>query len=116
MRLELAQRFQNVQKRVRRVRVIDEDLKLAFRRNHFETSGNLGRFGEAENGLAQTNPQCVRSGEGADRIRHVKATNQRNAHEVTFSASVELIRGTAKFHPIIRCAKIGLYSRAKSCD
>ncbi len=40
-RRKFAQRFEDIEQRVRRVRVIDEDLELALRRHRFEPPGNL---------------------------------------------------------------------------
>src|SRR5207248_5006226 len=40
-RLELTQGFQDIKKRVIGMRVIDKNLKLPFRGNHFEASRNL---------------------------------------------------------------------------
>ena len=51
---KFAQRFQNVEQRVGRVRVIDEDLELPFRRNGFEPARHLRRFAETQNRFAQT--------------------------------------------------------------
>ena len=43
-RLEFAQSFQYIEQSVGCMRVIDEDLKLPFGRNAFETTGDLRRF------------------------------------------------------------------------
>src|SRR5207249_2683869 len=59
MRLEFSQRFENVPERIRRMRVIHENLKLSLCWNQLQASGHLRRFAEAENGLAQTDPKSV---------------------------------------------------------
>ena len=51
---ELAQSLEDIEERVVAVRIIDENLELAFRRDRLEPPGNLRRSGQAEDGLAQT--------------------------------------------------------------
>src|SRR5437763_14986518 len=116
MGLELAQRFQNIQERVRRMRVINKDLELSFGRNHFESAGHLWRFGETDHRFAQTDAERVGGGKRGQRIGDIESSDQRNAHEITFAAGVELIRGPAKFYPIIRSTKIGVRSHPESYD
>src|SRR5581483_12014111 len=55
MRLQFAQSFNDVQQRVRRVRVIYKNLKLTFGRDQLETPGNLRRFCQAQDRVTQTN-------------------------------------------------------------
>ena len=100
-RLQFAQRFQNIEQRVIRVRVIDEDLELTFRRNSFESTGNLRRFVETQNRFAQIKSETVRRCQRGHGIRDVESSDQRNAHEITLPARIELIGSAAKFHAII---------------
>src|SRR4029077_14967343 len=53
-RSEFTQRFEDVEKGVVGVSVIDKDLELAFRRDGLEPPGNLRGFRQAEHGLSKT--------------------------------------------------------------
>ena len=90
-RLKFAQRLEDIEQRVVGVRVIDKNLKLSFRRHGFESARHLRRSRQAENRLAQINAQRVRRGQRSHRIRDVEPADQRNAHEITLAARVELI-------------------------
>ena len=46
-RRKFAERFDDIEQRVVRVRVVDKNLKLPFRRNSFESSRNLRRSRQA---------------------------------------------------------------------
>ena len=53
VRSALAQGFEDIEQRVVRVRIIDENLELTLCRNGLKSTGNLRRSGQTENSLAQ---------------------------------------------------------------
>src|SRR4029077_3408216 len=101
MRLEFAQSLQNVGERVGSMCVIHEHLKLSFRRNQFQASGDLRRFPKTQDRASQVNSQYLRRGERCDRIYDVEAANQWKTNEVTLTARVKLIRRSGEFGAIV---------------
>ncbi len=75
MRLEFAQSFQNVGKRVGSMCIVDEYLKLSLCGNQFQTSRDLRRFPKAQDRVSQINSQRLRGGERSDGIGDVEAPN-----------------------------------------
>ena len=98
------------------MRVIDEDLELPFGWNRLEPPGDLRRTAETENRFAETDPHAAGRGERGHGIRHVKSSDERNAHQITFAARVELIGSAGKFSVVIRGAKIRVHAHPVSDD
>src|SRR4029077_9138952 len=101
MRLEFAQSLQNVADRVGSVGVIHKHLKLSFRRNQFQASGNLRRLPKTQDRASQVNSQHLRCSERCDRICDVEAANQWKTNEVTLAARVKLVRCSGEFGAIV---------------
>src|ERR1700719_2334920 len=89
------------------MRVIDEDLELAFCRNRLEPAGDLRRTAETQDGLANADSHAAGRGESGHRIGDVESPDQRDAHQITLASRIELVRGARKFGVITRGAKIG---------
>ena len=75
LRLEFAQSFENVPKRVGCVSVIDENLKLSFGWNQLQPPRHLRRLGETKHRVSQVDSQRIGRGQRRDGVGHVKPTN-----------------------------------------